>query len=39
MAKRNNGRKPDKLDKLIMRNWIICGVSFVLIIVLMFFFK
>lgn len=38
MAKRDERqKKDDKLEKTIMRNWIICGVSGVAIIILMFF--
>ncbi len=37
MAKRDDRKKgKDKLERAIMRNWIICGVSGALIIILMF---
>ena len=40
MAKRDDRRKnEDKLQKAIIRNWIICGVSGAAIIILMFFAK
>lgn len=40
MAKRDDRRKnEDKLQKTIIRNWIICGVSGLLIIILTFFAK
>lgn len=40
MAKRDDRKKnEDKLQKTIIRNWIICGVSGVAIIILMFFAK
>ncbi|MGN0649328.1 MAG: hypothetical protein ACI4KM_02745 [Oscillospiraceae bacterium] len=40
MAKRGNDeKKDDKLQRTIRRNWIICGVSAVLIILLTFVFK
>ena len=38
MAKRDDRKKKDdKLERTIMRNWIICGVSGAAIIILMFF--
>lgn len=40
MAKRgNNDKKDDKLQRTIRRNWIICGVSALLIILLTLAFK
>ncbi len=40
MAKRDDRRKnEDKLQKAIIRNWIICGVSGAAIIILMLFAK
>lgn len=37
MAKReDNNKKDDRLERAIRRNWIICGVSLVAIIILMF---
>lgn len=37
MAKRYDKNKKDKrLERTIMRNWIICGLSLIAIIVLMF---
>ena len=40
MAKRGgNNKKDDRLQRTIRRNWIICGISAVLIILLTFVFK
>lgn len=40
MAKRDDRKKnDDKLQRAIIRNWIICGVSGAAIIILMFFAK
>lgn len=37
MAKKDFKKHEDKLERTIMRNWIIMGISLVLIIILYFF--
>ncbi len=34
MAKRNNKKDDDRLNRMVIRNWIICGVSLLAIIIL-----
>jgi hypothetical protein len=34
MAKRDRGKKDNRLERAVIRNWIICGISLAAIIVL-----